>query len=247
MVRRVPHLRPAYACIVARLRPGRAESFRCRPLVLAVAAAIAAALFWQPTAALGCSAQPGELPPPDVVAEGWVERITARPDLPSGDLDSHMPAEVALRGARLLHGAAQLPLTFLDLGSVRRDTFHSSDGSVTFSGAAGACGVLDRDETGRYVVVSLWRADDGRLHSNRLLGFVSVDAAQAGNDPRIGAARRAALRLLPAAGAGSAPVGTDAAVLGTALLAAGALLRSRREPHTKPDYAARRGPDLNPF
>lgn len=43
------------------------------------------------------------------------------------------------------------------------------DGSVQFSGGAGACGILDEDVTGKYTLMVFRRVEDGSLRTNRLV------------------------------------------------------------------------------
>ena len=107
-----------------------------------------------------------------MIAEGWVDRVTLRPDLP-GASTAYTPVEITLRVERLLKGSAPNPLTFVD----PRSAVQLPDGTVLWGGASGACGILDADPTGQYALIVFRRDTESRLTVNR------IDGASFGNGP----------------------------------------------------------------
>ena len=150
-----------------------------------------------PQAVYACSGEPPDPKEAAAIAEGWVERVTLRPDLPS--ISDFIPVEVTLRVERFLHGSAPNPLTFVD----PRSAVQRPGGSIIWAGASGACGILDADPTGQYALIVFGRGRDGELTVHRIAGAAFDRGPDA---PRIERFRQyLTARLLPAppnAGAG---------------------------------------------
>ena len=47
---------------------------------------------------------------------------------------------------------------------------------VQYAGGSGACGTIDADPVGKYVLIALARGDDGVWRANRLFGALYGDA-----------------------------------------------------------------------
>jgi hypothetical protein len=82
-------------------------------------------------------------------------------------------ATVTLDVIHVLRGAAASPLRYVDPTSAAlvHDP-RTGRQELTFAGGSGACGTLDDDPVGEYVLIALARGQDGRLHANRLFGAI---------------------------------------------------------------------------
>ena len=188
------------------------------------------------TTAHACS-DPGPLPQDPVVVEGWVERLTLRPDITNelgaspmwpNDTYVNIAVEVTLREARVLYGRLPQPVTFFDPTSVYRARPYEPDGTVAFVGGGGACGTLDQDETGRYAIAVLQRNPSG-LHTVRRTRVEYLEGPFTERAVRLREARLRWIVTLPVAGdAAAAGVARVAmAMLALACTAAGALCLAR--------------------
>jgi len=85
-------------------------------------------------------------------------------------------ATVTLEIIRTFRGTAPSPLRFVDSSSVSllRDP-HTGAETIEFAGGSGACGTIDDDPVGRYVLIALSRGPDTRWHANRLYGAIYTD------------------------------------------------------------------------
>jgi len=83
-------------------------------------------------------------------------------------------ATVTLDVVHIFRGTAASPLRFVDRNSVsiERDP---RTGKPAFSGGSGACGTIDDDPVGKYVLIALARGEDSRWHANRLFGAIYTD------------------------------------------------------------------------
>ena len=85
-------------------------------------------------------------------------------------------ATVTLDVIHTYRGAAPALLRFNDLTSVSVERDPRTGQQVTqFAGGSGACGTLDADPVGKYVLIALARGDGGRWHANRLFGAIFTD------------------------------------------------------------------------
>lgn len=176
-----------------------------------------------PQSAYACSGEPLDPNDATAIAEGWVERVTLRPDL-SAPPDAFTPVEVTLRVERFLKGSAPNQLIFVD----PRTALQLPDGRILW-GSGGACGILNADPIGQYALIVFGQDTDGRLTVNVLYGA----AFGAGpDDPQVqGLRQRINARLLPGLpntggggvqnqallSGGSLVIGGLAAILGVAL------------------------------
>jgi hypothetical protein len=85
-------------------------------------------------------------------------------------------ATVTLEIVRTFRGTSSSPLRFVDGSSVYvyQDPYTGKD-KIEFAGGSGACGTIDDDPVGRYVLIALSRGDDARWHANRLYGAIYTD------------------------------------------------------------------------
>ena len=85
-------------------------------------------------------------------------------------------ATVTLDIVRMFRGTASSPLRFVDSSSVSllRDPYTGQD-KIEFAGGSGACGTIDDDPVGRYVLIALSKGEDSRWHANRLYGAIYTD------------------------------------------------------------------------
>ena len=83
-------------------------------------------------------------------------------------------ATVTLDVIHVYRGNAASPLRFVDHGSVSA-VRNPSTGKHDFAGGSGACGTIDDDPVGRYVLIGLERGEDLRWHASRLFGAVYSD------------------------------------------------------------------------
>lgn len=174
-----------------------------RPLAVMLSVLMALMLTSLPLPAYACSGDPFDPNDATVIAEGWVEQATLRPDLPSGiqgasnpkdsaePFDPYVPVEVTLGVEKFHKGAGPNPLVFSDVRSVPRQ----ADGSVIFAGNGGFCGILDADPAGKYALIVFVRGNDGRLLVNRIYGAAFGDSPES---PQVQAFRQyIAQRLKP--------------------------------------------------
>ena len=136
----------------------------CLVLVLLVA---------HPLPAAACSSGPFD--PRDyteLLVLGRVQSI----DLGARTIGDFVEATVTLEIVRTFRGLASSPLHFVDSSSVSvyRDPFSGKD-TIEFAGGSGACGTIDDDPVGRYVLIALARGEDSRWHANRLYGAIYTD------------------------------------------------------------------------
>lgn len=173
-----------------------------------------------PERAAACSGDPGNPFDPNtaaLIAEGWVERVTLRPDLAEPGY-SYTPVEVSLRLTRTLKGSAGDTVSFVDYGTAWR----RPDGSVLW-GSGGACGIMEADPSGRYALIVFMRSADGRLVVNKIFGAAFGSGP---DDPGVQQLRQRLLdRLRPSAmpRTGTGDVALRALDLG-GLVAGGAVL-----------------------
>lgn len=82
-------------------------------------------------------------------------------------------ATVTLDVIQVLRGTAPSSLRYVDPTSAAlvRDP-RTGRQELTFAGGSGACGTLDDDPVGMYVLIALARGEDGRFHANRLFGAI---------------------------------------------------------------------------
>jgi len=95
-------------------------------------------------------------------------------DLGTRTAVGYLEATVALDVMRVFRGATPSPLRFVDSGSA--DPLKNPvTGEQEFAGGSGACGTIDDDPIGKYVLIGLARGEDSRWHANRLWGAVYTD------------------------------------------------------------------------
>ena len=131
-------------------------------------------LVAHPLPAVACSAGP-DFDPRDhtqLLVLGHARSIELDPRTTSGIVE----ATVTLEIVRVFRGTASSPLRFVDSGSVYlfRDPYSGKD-TIDFAGGSGACGTIDDDPVGRYVLIALSRGEDSRWHANRLSGAIYTD------------------------------------------------------------------------
>jgi hypothetical protein len=82
-------------------------------------------------------------------------------------------ATVTLDVVHTFRGTTASPLRFVDSGSVyvARDPQTGRD-QIQFAGSAGACGTIDDDPVGKYVLIALARGEDSRWHASQLFGAI---------------------------------------------------------------------------
>jgi hypothetical protein len=93
-----------------------------------------------------------------------------------GDLKASgfVEATVTLDVIHVYRGSAPSPLRYVDSGSASA-LKNPSTGKQEFAGGSGACGTIDDDPVGKFVLIGLARGDDSRWHANRLWGAVYTD------------------------------------------------------------------------
>lgn len=122
--------------------------------------------------AAACSAGP-DLDPRAATELLIAGRVTAIEVAPTANQAGFHRTAVTVAVDAVLRGHAPgSVVTFVDDASAYVDPLQ---GAVRFAGASGACGVLDGDPTGRYVVIALKRGPDGELRANRLYGAAFGD------------------------------------------------------------------------
>lgn len=117
-----------------------------------------------------------------VVAEGWIEAISPRVDLPSGIEDRYgsdlfVPVEMLVRVIRVHKGTVVNPLVFYGYAARRTDGYvgQRPDGSLEFPGL-GSCLWPDGDPSGKYALLVLQRSRQDRLVANALSGTAVYDS-----------------------------------------------------------------------
>ncbi|MCC6175872.1 MAG: hypothetical protein IT305_11255 [Chloroflexi bacterium] len=177
-----------------------------RPLVALVLAATAL-LTVGASSAMACSAALTRdrlldvaVPQATVIAEGWIESVNARADLPSGiedrvGNDLFVPVEMVVRVAQIHKGAIITPLVFYGQATRRPggDVGQRADGSLDFPGQS-LCAWPDSDPTGAYALLVLERGRQDRLTTS---GMSGTRAYSGPNDPRLAADRNDILRRIP--------------------------------------------------
>jgi hypothetical protein len=139
-----------------------------RLLVICLAGAL---LLGQASAAAACSSGP------DHDARGLTHVMVygrARAiELGGPTIAGFVEATVTLDVIQVLRGTAPSSLRYVDPTSAAllRDPRTGRE-ELTFAGGSGACGTLDDDPVGQYVLIALARGQDGRFHANRLFGAI---------------------------------------------------------------------------
>ena len=97
-------------------------------------------------------------------------------ELGAHTIGGFVEATVTLDIVRMFRGTASSPLRFVDSSSVSllRDPYTGQD-KIEFAGGSGACGTIDDDPVGRYVLIALAKGADSRWHANRLSGAIYTD------------------------------------------------------------------------
>jgi hypothetical protein len=97
-------------------------------------------------------------------------------ELGARTIGDFVEATVTLEIVRTFRGTASSPLRFVDSSSVSlyRDPYTETD-KIEFAGGSGACGTIDDDPVGRYVLIALSRGEDSRWHASRLYGAIYTD------------------------------------------------------------------------
>ena len=126
-----------------------------------------------PKAVFACSTGPDFNPveSSEVIVMGTVtgwEEVSS----PSGP-PTFQPIRLAIQVDRMLKGPPADVLYAYDVASLIRHDQGPIAGK--WAGAGGACGALDHDPAGKYVVLGLWRSEDGSLVTNRLRTFFIGD------------------------------------------------------------------------
>ncbi|HET7700416.1 MAG TPA: hypothetical protein VFM06_06080 [Candidatus Limnocylindria bacterium] len=137
-----------------------------RRALLVATVVVGSLLGWSGPAA-ACSAGPFE--PREVTQLLVFGRVRSLEVGPRGATGFHQ-AVVTLDVLRVHRGTAGRSLTYVDVSSVASDA-----GVVSYAGGSGACGTIDRDPVGQYVLIALARAEDGRWYANRLYGAIYTD------------------------------------------------------------------------
>lgn len=132
-----------------------------------VAALVAGSLLGWSEPAAACSAGPFE--PRELTQLLVLGRVRSLEIGPRG-VTGFYQATVTLDVLRVHRGTAGPSLTYVDVSSV---DMHA--GVVSFGGGSGACGTLDRDPVGQYVLIALGGSEDGRWYANRLFGAIYTD------------------------------------------------------------------------
>ena len=123
--------------------------------------------------ATACSAGPFD-PRDDtqLLVLGQVRSVALATGMPGGFVE----ASVTLDVTRVFRGTASSSLLFVDGGSARLEPDPlTGKQSVRFAGGSGACGTIDHDPVGMFVLIALARGDDSRWHANRLYGAIYTD------------------------------------------------------------------------
>jgi hypothetical protein len=138
-----------------------------------VAICIALALLvTHPLPAAACSAPP--LDPRDYTQLLVLGRARSI-DLGARTGIGYLEATVTLDVMRVFRGATPSPLRFVDRHSafIQLDPVTGKQELRFFSG--GACGTLDNDPVGKYVLIALARGQDARWHAASFYGAIFTD------------------------------------------------------------------------
>lgn len=141
--------------------------------------ALLAVIVWpltNPSQVSACSVGPDFNPveSSEVIVKGTVVRWE-EVSSPSGP-GIYQPIRLTIQVDSILKGEPAQVLYVYDVASlIRRD-----QGPIggTWGGSGGACGAFDFDPTGKYVVLGLWRSDDGALQSVRPQTFFIGDRSE---------------------------------------------------------------------
>lgn len=138
----------------------------------ALAVCIALALLMtHPFQAAACSAGPFEVRDyTQLLVLGYARSMELGPLKASGFVE----ATVTLDVIHVYRGSASSPLRYVDSGSVS-PLKNPSTGKHDFAGGSGACGTIDDDPVGKYVLIGLARGEDSRWYASRLFGAVYTD------------------------------------------------------------------------
>ena len=136
-----------------------------------------------------------------VVAEGWVEAITPRVDLPSGIEDRYggdlfVPVEMLVRVTQVQKGSVVNPLVIYGYATRRTDGHvgQRPDGSLEFPGT-GSCLWPESDPSGKFALLVVEKSRQNRLVVNPLSGSVVYDSP---TDPAIETDRLRVTQRIPA-------------------------------------------------
>jgi hypothetical protein len=133
-----------------------------------VSTTVIALLTAFPQAAVACSAGPSFAPSEhtQLLVLGRVSAVT----IGGPTVGDFRQAVVSLDVVHVYRGAVTSPLQFVDSTSafVSRDA--RGQDVVEYAGGSGACGTIDADPAGQYVLIALARGDDAAWHANRLFG-----------------------------------------------------------------------------
>ena len=135
-----------------------------------------------------------------VIAEGWIEAISPRIDLPSGIEDRYgsdlfVPVEMLVRVIRVHKGTVVNPLVVYGHAARRTDGHvgQRPDGGLDFPGT-GSCLWPDSDPSGKYALLVVQRSRQDRLVVNALSGTAVYDSPA---DPGLATERANVTRRIP--------------------------------------------------
>jgi hypothetical protein len=130
-----------------------------------------ALLVTYPLPAAACSAGPFEVRDyTQLLVLGRARSI----ELGALNASGFVEATVTLDVIHVYRGSAPSPLRYVDGRSVSA-LKNPSTGKHDFAGGSGACGTIDDDPVGRFVLIGLARGEDSRWQANRLWGAVYAD------------------------------------------------------------------------
>lgn len=131
-------------------------------------------LLDEPPSVSACEPAPFDATDAAIIAEGWVEAVQFRFDLPSGvpidpkgfgdTHDRFVPVEVSIRVDRWIRGQATNPLVFIErLGAGRHpdgSLVTWANGDILWGGPANACQAVQSDPIGKYALALFARGAD---------------------------------------------------------------------------------------
>ena len=85
-------------------------------------------------------------------------------------------AIVSLDVVHVYRGVVTSPLRFVDSASILVSRDARGQDVVQYAGGSGACGTIDADPVGKYVLIALARGGDGLWNANRLYGALYGNA-----------------------------------------------------------------------
>jgi hypothetical protein len=130
-----------------------------------------ALLVTHPLPAAACSMGPFEVRDyTQLLVLGRARSIELGPRTPAGFLE----ATVTLDVIRIFRGTATSPVRFVDHVSVSA-LRNPGTGKLEFAGGSGACGTIDDDPVGKFVLIGLAWGEDSRWHAHRIFGAVYTD------------------------------------------------------------------------